>query len=83
MGVETAMLLTESEGAIAEGAARVVREAGAVLSPEQVATITLAAMEEEAFLILPHPEVLTFLQRRAGDYDRWLAGMRRLQAGAG
>jgi hypothetical protein len=24
--------------------------------------------------------VLDFFQRKAGDYDRWLAGMRRLQA---
>lgn len=83
MGVETAMLRTEGDGAIAEGAARVVREAGTVLTPEQVAEITLAAMEEEPFLILPHPEVLTFFQRKAGDYDRWLTGMRRIQAGAG
>ena len=34
----------------------------------------------ETFLILPHPEVLTYLQRKTGDYDRWLAGMRKLQA---
>ena len=34
----------------------------------------------EQFLILPHPEVLTYFQRKASDYDRWLAGMRRLQA---
>ena len=38
------------------------------------------ASREERFLILPHPEVLTFLQRKTSDYDRWLAGMRRLQA---
>ena len=31
-------------------------------------------------VVLPHPEVLTFFQRKASDYDRWLAGMRRLQA---
>ena len=31
------------------------------------------------FLILTHPEVLTFLQRKAADYDRWLAGMRRIR----
>jgi len=24
--------------------------------------------------------VLTFFQRKGSDYDRWLAGMRRLQA---
>jgi hypothetical protein len=34
----------------------------------------------ETFLILPHPEVLTYLQRKTSDYDRWLAGMRKLQA---
>jgi len=28
---------------------------------------------------LPHPEVETYIQRKAGDYDRWLSGMRRLQ----
>ena len=36
-----------------------------------------------AFLILPHPEVLEFFRRKAADYDRWLAGMRRLQASVG
>ncbi|MCK7491888.1 MAG: SDR family oxidoreductase [Comamonadaceae bacterium] len=30
------------------------------------------------FLILTHPEVLGFFQRKAADYDRWLAGMRRV-----
>ncbi len=33
-----------------------------------------------SFLILPHPEVLEFFRRKAADYERWLAGMRRLQA---
>ena len=33
-----------------------------------------------AFLVLPHPEVLEFFRRKGADYDRWLAGMRRLQA---
>ena len=39
-----------------------------------------ASIRAETFLILPHPEVLTYLQRKTGDYDRWLAGMRKLQA---
>ena len=38
------------------------------------------AIREERFLILPHPEVLTFFQRKTSDYDRWINGMRRLQA---
>ena len=51
-----------------------------MLEPEQVAEIALSVIRDETFLILPHPEVLTYLQRKTGDYDRWLAGMRKLQA---
>ena len=29
--------------------------------------------------MLPHPEVATYVQRKATDRDRWLAGMRRFQ----
>lgn len=53
--------------------------AGAV-SPEAVAEEVVRAMREERFLVLPHPEVLTFMQRKTADYDRWLGGMRRLRA---
>jgi NAD(P)-dependent dehydrogenase (short-subunit alcohol dehydrogenase family) len=59
--------------------ASVVAKAGNVLEPEDVAAITLAAIEEETFLVLPHPEVLKYYRRKGSDYDRWLDGMRRLQ----
>lgn len=49
-----------------------------VLEPEDVAAAAADALREGRFLILPHPEVATYAQRRAGDPDRWLAGMRRL-----
>jgi hypothetical protein len=58
----------------------VVLAAGGVVEPEEVADHVVEALREERFLILPHPEVLTFFQRKASDYERWLAGMRRLQA---
>ena len=61
-------------------ATRAVTTAGAVLEPEQVADAVVAALREERFLVLPHPEVLEFFRRKADDYDRWLRGMRRLQA---
>ena len=51
-----------------------------VLEPEEVAEAVVDGLREERFLILPHPEVTDYFQHKAGDYDRWLAGMRRLQA---
>ncbi len=50
------------------------------LEPEQVAEAVVKGLDEEHFLILPHPEVLEYMRRKTGDYDRWLRGMRRLQA---
>jgi NAD(P)-dependent dehydrogenase (short-subunit alcohol dehydrogenase family) len=50
------------------------------IEPEQVAAETIKVIGEERFLILPHPEVARFFQQKASDYDRWLRGMRRLQA---
>ena len=50
------------------------------LDPQQVAEAVIAGLAEERFLILPHPEVGEYLRRKADDYDRWLRGMRRLQA---
>ncbi len=50
-----------------------------ILEPEKVADDTMDAIREERFLILPHPSVQLYMQRKAGDYDRWIAGMRRLR----
>ncbi len=61
-------------------ASSVVRAAGDVLEPEEVAEFTAQAIEDGVFLILPHPQVADFVQRKAADRDRWLAGMRKLQA---
>ena len=72
-GVRTPM--TEADG---ELAVFQVRELG-LMEPEEVAATTLEALREDRFLILPHPEVATYEQRRAGDRQRWLAGMRRMQ----
>jgi NAD(P)-dependent dehydrogenase (short-subunit alcohol dehydrogenase family) len=50
-----------------------------VLEPEQVAEVVLEGLDEERFLILPHPVVATYMQRRGDDHERWLGGMRRAQ----
>ena len=50
------------------------------LEPDQVAEAVVQGIAAEQFLIMPHPEVLEYFRRKANDYDRWLRGMRRLQA---
>jgi NAD(P)-dependent dehydrogenase (short-subunit alcohol dehydrogenase family) len=50
-----------------------------VLEPDTVADACIEAISEERFLVLPHPEVETYFQRKASDYDRWLHGMRRFR----
>ncbi len=49
-----------------------------MLEPEQLADTVIKTLDEERFLCLPHPEVLTYMRRKTDDYDRWLGGMRRL-----
>jgi NAD(P)-dependent dehydrogenase (short-subunit alcohol dehydrogenase family) len=81
MGVDTAMLNAGLDAGEREGlGARVVAATGNVLQPEDVADTVVEALREERFLILPHPEVLEFFRRKGSDYDRWIAGMQRLQA---
>ncbi|MEE6308160.1 SDR family oxidoreductase [Plantactinospora veratri] len=71
-GVRTPML---EQG---EGPGAALLAAGAV-TPEQVAELVVAALADDRFLVLPHPEVATYYARRATDPERWLHGMNRVQ----
>jgi NAD(P)-dependent dehydrogenase (short-subunit alcohol dehydrogenase family) len=71
-GVKTAMI--EGDNALSR-----MLMPGAV-EPDQVAEDVVAGIRDERFLILPHPEVEQYFQNKAGDYDRWLNGMRKLQS---
>jgi NAD(P)-dependent dehydrogenase (short-subunit alcohol dehydrogenase family) len=51
-----------------------------MLEPDDVASAVIDGLDTERFLILPHPVVADYFRRKADDYDRWLRGMRRLQA---
>ena len=72
-GVRTRMLMGEDMSSTANFLVE-----GSV-SPEDVAEAVVRGLDEERFLILPHPEVAEYFRRKADDYDRWLRGMRRLQ----
>jgi NAD(P)-dependent dehydrogenase (short-subunit alcohol dehydrogenase family) len=74
MGVRTPML----DAAAVRGEARHLLPDA--LEPAAVAASVVEGLRDERFLILPHPEVLAYFQRKAADYDRWLDGMRRLRS---
>jgi NAD(P)-dependent dehydrogenase (short-subunit alcohol dehydrogenase family) len=69
-GVRTNMLMQDPENFLVDGS----------VSVEQVADAVIQGLAEERFLILPHPEVAEYFRRKAGDYDRWLRGMRKFRA---
>jgi NAD(P)-dependent dehydrogenase (short-subunit alcohol dehydrogenase family) len=81
MGVNTKLLYSGRDSGDPAGRAgtQAVISAGAVLEPAEVADTVLEAIDEERFLILPHPSVLEMYRQKASDYDRWLGGMRRYQ----
>ena len=67
--VRTAMTANNPDG---------VASIDGMMEPEDVAEAVVRAIEAETFLILPHPEVLEYMRRKTGDYDRWIGGMRKL-----
>lgn len=71
--VRTAML-GDSENDAGKSAA-----VDGVLTPEQVAEAVIQGLEKETFVILPHPQVLGYMQKKAADYDRWIGGMAKLR----
>ncbi len=50
-----------------------------VVTSEEVAQKCIDTMRDETFWVLPHPDVATYVERKATDVDRWLSGMRRFQ----
>jgi NAD(P)-dependent dehydrogenase (short-subunit alcohol dehydrogenase family) len=50
-----------------------------MIEADQVADCVMEALQEGRFMVLPHPEVKTYMQRKTADYDRWIGGMQRLK----
>jgi NAD(P)-dependent dehydrogenase (short-subunit alcohol dehydrogenase family) len=50
-----------------------------VLSPEVVADCVIEGLARETFLILPHAQVATYMQKKVENYDRWIGGMAKIQ----
>jgi NAD(P)-dependent dehydrogenase (short-subunit alcohol dehydrogenase family) len=71
-GVRTSMLA-------ASGRAGDVVLKEAAIEPEQVGEALWQGLADGKFLVLPHPQVYDYYGQRAGDTDRWLRGMNRMQ----
>ena len=54
-----------------------------LMEPEAVAEAVVNGLASESFLILPHPQVAEYIKLKAGDYDRWIGGMRKLNRSYG
>ena len=57
-----------------------VSAAGPIKEPEDVADMVVSGVQSESFLILTDPIAQTWMERKTNDPERWLTGMRRLQA---
>ncbi|MBV7255612.1 SDR family oxidoreductase [Pacificimonas sp. WHA3] len=50
-----------------------------IMEPEDVAALTLEAMQRGDFLITPHAQVRGYMQAKAANYERWIGGMAKLR----
>jgi len=50
-----------------------------LLEPDMVADCCVKAIENNEFLVLPHPQVKDYMQAKTSNYGRWITGMQRLR----
>ena len=78
-GIKVSVLCPQAvRTAMTKGKEDGVASVNGMLDPEPVADACLKAISDETFLVLPHPEVLTYMRRKTDNYDRWIGGMRKL-----
>lgn len=79
-GVKVSVLCPQAvRTAMTEGVEDGVASVDGMMEPDVLAGCVVETIDREEFLILPHPEVLDYIRRKTSDYDRWLAGMRKLR----
>jgi NAD(P)-dependent dehydrogenase (short-subunit alcohol dehydrogenase family) len=76
-GVATPMLETWRRE---DPSSRLASASGATITPDEAAAVLVDGIAADRFLILSHPEVQTYGERKVGDPERWLGGMQRFQA---
>jgi NAD(P)-dependent dehydrogenase (short-subunit alcohol dehydrogenase family) len=76
-GVATPMLEKWREE---DPSSRVAAASGDTITPDEAAEALVAGIAADTFLILSHPELRTYQERKVSDPGRWLGGMQRFQA---
>ncbi|WP_299596495.1 SDR family oxidoreductase [uncultured Tateyamaria sp.] len=78
-GIKVSVLCPQAvRTAMTEGHEDHVAAIDGMLEPEDAARACVDAIRDETFLVLPHANVLKYMQLKTGDYDRWIAGMQKL-----
>ncbi len=77
--VATRLIGLEDDAESTEGGGFGGNDIDGIMMPEDVADIIIDGANEGRFLILTHPQVTGYVQRKAADHDRWIEGMRRFR----
>jgi len=77
--VATQMIGFDDDGKAAGGSGFGGNDIDGIVSADYVADCILEGLRDQRFLILPHAEVTTYIQRKAADHDRWIGGMQRFR----
>ncbi|WP_299280820.1 SDR family oxidoreductase [uncultured Tateyamaria sp.] len=83
-GIKVSVLCPQAvRTAMTEGFEDHVAAIDGMIEADEAAAACITAIRDETFLVLPHPGVRTYMQRKTSDYDRWIAGMRKLNRAYG
>lgn len=78
-GIKVSMLCPQAvRSKMTEGHEEGVASMDGMLEPSDTAEACVKAIEEETFLVLPHPGVLDYMRKKTENYDRWIGGMKKL-----
>jgi len=79
-GIKVSVLCPQAvQTPMIEGQKMMGADIDGVITAADVAEAAVVGLREEKFLILPHPNVATYVAKKAENYDRWLGGMAKLR----
>lgn len=56
-----------------------LHDTAGVITPDALAETVVQGIEQECFLILPHPDVAQYIRFKSANYDKWLSEMKKLR----